>query len=66
MKLVKTESDSICKIFPINFYGCARAWYHSLKPDFILGINDLYVKLISHFDSNIPIKKSVIEIFVVT
>lgn len=65
IELVITKSDAMCKIFTITFHGSARVWYHSFKPGSILSLHDLYVKLISHFNTSIPAEKSTTKLFVI-
>ena len=66
LELVTIKSHAMCKVFPTIFYGFTMMWYHSLKPESILGLHDLYVKLISPFSSNISAKKSTTKLFVIT
>jgi len=66
LELVITKSDAMCKIFTVMFHESTRVWYHSFKPGSILSFHDLYVKLISHFNTSIPIEKSTTKLFVIT
>ena len=56
----------MCKIFPPTFHGYVRVWYYSLKLGSVLGLQDLCMKLISHFNTSIPTKKSTTKLFVIT
>lgn len=66
IELVTQDTDVISKVLPATLYGSARAWYHSLEPDSILHFHSLNTKLISHFSTSIPFRKSTIKLFVVT
>lgn len=49
----------MCKFLPTTLHRSARAWYHSLKHDFILHFHYLRSKLISRFSISIPTKTKV-------
>jgi hypothetical protein len=66
IELVTQDTDVISKVLPATLYGSACAWYHSLEPDSILHFHSLNTKLISHFSTSIPFRKSTIKLFVVT
>jgi hypothetical protein len=66
LELVIQDGDAICKILPLTFRGSTRAWYNNLKLSSIMGFNDLYAKLVSRFNTNIPTKRSSTELFSIT
>jgi hypothetical protein len=45
------------KFSHVTIHGCTKVWYHNLKHDFIFGLYNLYVKLISHLSTSILDKK---------
>ena len=57
LELIIQDHDSMCKLFPTTFKRSTRAWYNNLKPNYIEGFNDLYVKLVTRFNTSIPTKK---------
>jgi hypothetical protein len=63
LELIIQDYDSMCKIFPSTFRGSVHAWYNNLEPNSIEGLNDLYVKLVARFSTNITTKKTSIELF---
>jgi hypothetical protein len=66
LELFTQDTDAISKVFPITFYRSTKLWFHSLKPDFIPNLHDLYIELISNLAQEFFPKKSIIELFVVT
>jgi uncharacterized protein (DUF2461 family) len=48
LELFTQDTDAISKVFPITFYRSTKLWFHSLKPDFIPNLHDLYIELISN------------------
>lgn len=44
------------KILPLIFLRYTRVWYHNLEFDFIIDLHDLYVKIISYFNTSKPTK----------
>jgi hypothetical protein len=66
IKFMTQKSAAICKNFPVTFRGSPKVWYHSLELSSILGLHDLYIKLISYFSTNILIKKSMTKLFTIT
>lgn len=66
LELSTQDIDAISKVFPITFYRFTKLWFHSLKPDFIPNLHDLYIELISNLAQECFPKKSIIELFVVT
>jgi hypothetical protein len=66
LELVIQDSELMWKIIPITFRESAHAWYNNLESSSIKGFNDLCLKLVASFSTNIPTKKSSIELFSVT
>jgi hypothetical protein len=44
------------KILPLIFLIYTRVWYHNHESDFIIDLHDLYVKIISYFNTIKPAK----------
>jgi len=63
LELVIDDNDVMCKILPTIFRGNVKKWYNNLKPGYVLSFQDLCAQLVMHFSTNIPIKKSSIELF---
>jgi hypothetical protein len=66
LELVIQDSDAKCKTFLTTFRGSTWAWYNNLKPNSIMGFNDLCAKLISWFSTSILAKRSFMKLFSVT
>jgi hypothetical protein len=66
LELVIQDTNIICKIFPITFYGSSQVWGHSIEPISIISFVDMCHKLIDHFSININMKKSSIKLFNIT
>lgn len=65
-ELVIQDGDAMYKILLMTFKGSAWAWYNNLKLGSIMGFNDLCVKHVSQFSTNIHVKRSSIKLFGVT
>jgi len=46
--------------------GPTQVWYHILKLGSISSFSNLYIKLITHFSTSIPVKKSSSKLFSIT
>jgi hypothetical protein len=66
LNLITQDNDIICKVLQTTFHGYARVRYYSLKFGSIFSFYDLYLKHITHFSINIPSKKSITKLFIVT
>lgn len=66
LESVITKNDAMCKIFLTMFCGSLKAWYHGFDHGFILCSYNLFVELISYFNTNILTKKSTTKLFTIT
>jgi hypothetical protein len=66
LESVTRKNDAICKIFPSTFCGYLKAWYYSFALGSILGPYNLFVEIISYFNTNILTKKNTIKLFTIT
>jgi hypothetical protein len=51
------------KMLPMTFRGSIKAWCNNLKPGSVINFSNLYIKLVAHFSTRIPTKKSSIKLF---
>jgi len=63
LDLLTQKSDVMWKVLLMIFYRSARVWYHSFEPDFIFGLYDLYIKLISYINTSISTEENMINHF---
>jgi hypothetical protein len=57
----------MCKILPITFRGFVHTWYNNLMLSSIEVFSDLCAKLVTRFNTSIPVKKkNSTELFGVT
>lgn len=60
------DTNTIYKILLTIFCGSSQTWYYNLESRFILNFKDLYAKLKTHFNINIPTIKSSTKLFTIT
>jgi len=66
LELVIQDDNAMCKILSMTFIGLTRVWYNNLKLVSIMDSNNFCAKLVSWFNTYIPVKKSFIELFSIT
>jgi len=60
------DTNITYKILLTIFCGSSQTWYYNLEFRFILNFKDLYAKLKTHFNINIPTIKSSTKLFTIT
>jgi hypothetical protein len=66
LEMVMQDTNITYKILLTIFCGSSQTWYYNLEFRFILNFKDLYAKLKTHFNINIPTIKSSAKLFTIT
>ena len=63
LELVIYDNYAMYKILHMIFKGAVEAWYNNLEPSSVASFSDLCAKIMACLSTNIPTKKSFIELF---
>jgi len=63
LELVIHDSNAMCKILSIIFYGFIWIWYHVLELGYIFSFFYLSSNVIARFSIGIPVKKNLTKLF---